>query len=184
MTNTVDDQGGLQVRHMSTLVRWMRAAYVLVAVCFVCAIALQVFFAGAGVLVHPRYIGVHTTFGHSMQFFPLGLILLSLAGRLPWRLLGLTALTFVLFVLQYIFLWVIPAFGIPVLRALHAVNALALFWISLVSDAAGVALKCWTTARRTFTTVIDDVTWRKVGVLALDKKAGEQLGFSRRHAPQ
>jgi hypothetical protein len=66
-----------------------------------------------------------------MQYFPLGLILLSLAGRLPWRILGLTVLTFVLFAMQYIFLWVIPALGVPVLRALHAVNALALFWITL-----------------------------------------------------
>ncbi len=132
MTNSIiDDQAERRLPHVSALVRWMRAAYLLVAGLFARAIALQVFFAGAGVLVHPRYISVHTTFGHVLQFFPLGLIVLSLLGRLPWRLLGLTALTFVLFALQYVFLWLVPALGMPVLRALHAVNALALFWLTV-----------------------------------------------------
>lgn len=40
------------------------------------------------------------------------------------------ALLFVLFVFQYLFLWVLPALGLPALRALHAVNALALFWLA------------------------------------------------------
>lgn len=131
MANMVAGRGGANGRHGSAFVRWMRTIYVVVAACFVGAIALQVFLAGAGMLVHPRYVGLHTTIGHVIQFFPLGLILLGLGGRLPWRLLGLTGLSFVLFVLQYIFLWVVPSFGVPILRALHAVNALALFWITL-----------------------------------------------------
>lgn len=131
MTDTVDRQEAGRARHVSRFVRVLRVSYVLVAVCFAAAIAVQVFLAGAGVLVHPRYIGVHTRLGHVMHFFPLGLIVLSLAGRLPWRLIGLTTATLLLFALQYIFLWVIPALGVPLLRALHAVNALALFWMAL-----------------------------------------------------
>lgn len=114
-----------------TFVRWMRGTYVLVAGLFVAAIALQVFFAGAAALVHPRFIVMHTTFGHVLEFFPMALMLLSLGGRLSWRLIGFTALTFVLYALQYVFLWVVPSFGIPALRALHAVNALVLFWLAL-----------------------------------------------------
>jgi hypothetical protein len=129
MINMREDQ--VDSRHIPAFFRWIRAAYVLVAGLFIAAIALQVFFAGAAVLVHQRYLAVHTTFGHIMQFFPLALILLSLGGRLPWRLVGLTVLAFIVFALQYIFLWVVPVFGIPVLRALHAVNALTLFWITL-----------------------------------------------------
>lgn len=131
MMKTHETQVEYGSRQVPSFVRWMRAAYVLVAALFIGAIALQVFFAGASVLVHPRYLGLHTTFGHVLQFFPIGLMVLSLGGRFPWRLLGLTALTFVLFALQYVFLWVVPAWGLPALRALHAVNALTLFWITL-----------------------------------------------------
>jgi uncharacterized membrane protein len=46
-------------------------------------------------------------------------------------MIGFSALTLVLFMLQYVFLWVMPSLGVPVLRALHAVNALALFWLTL-----------------------------------------------------
>ncbi len=93
---------------------------------------LQVFLAGAGVLVDPRYWAMHTVWGHSIQVFPIFLLLVGLIARLPWRMLLLTALVFVLFMLQYLFLWVLPgAVGIKALRALHAVNALAFFWIAL-----------------------------------------------------
>lgn len=142
MANISEDQGQPRAQQVSAVVRWVRATYVLVAACFVGAIALQVFLAGASALVHPRYIGLHTTIGHVLQFFPIGLILLSLAGRLPLRLLGLTALTLVLFALQYVFLWVVPSLGIPILRALHAVNALVLFWITLY-----LAQRVWPLAR-------------------------------------
>lgn len=131
MSNMIVGREEPPVYHDSPFVRWMRTSYVLVAAGFVCAIALQVFLAGASILVHPRYLGLHTTIGHVMQFFPLGLILLGLGGRLSWRLFGLTVLSLVLFALQYIFLWAAPSLGLPILRALHALNALALFWLAL-----------------------------------------------------
>lgn len=60
------------------------------------------------------------------------MLIVGVIGRLPSRLLALTGLLFMLFVLQYVFLYVLGNItGVPALRALHAVNALLLFWIAV-----------------------------------------------------
>jgi hypothetical protein len=50
---------------------------------------------------------------------------------LPRRLLALSALPLVLFSLQYMFLYAVGNIGLPpAFRALHAVNALVMFWVA------------------------------------------------------
>lgn len=128
----IDHEVNAGARRRSPIVHSSRIIYLLLAGLFAGGIAIQVFFAGAGVLVNPSYFAMHTTFGHILEAFPLLLLIVGLIARLPWRLLGLTALLFVLFMLQYFFLYgVAPATGLPVLRAFHAVNALAMFWAAL-----------------------------------------------------
>jgi len=51
-------------------------------------------------------------------------------GRLPGRLLALTGLLFLLFGMQYVFIETAADMGVLFLRAFHAVNALALFWLA------------------------------------------------------
>lgn len=132
MTNVSEPEVRVAAPPVSTVVQWMRAGYLLVAGLFVAGVVLQVFFAGAGVLVHPRYFALHSSFGHLLELLPLLLLLLSLLARLPWRLVGLNALIYVLFMLQYVFLYALGRVtGVPALRALHAVNALVLFWAGL-----------------------------------------------------
>jgi hypothetical protein len=128
MIDTTTQQTNRQ--HGSAFVRLARGVYGCIAIVFVGAIIVQVFLAGAGALVHPRYWPLHTAWGHIIQVFPIIMLPLGVLARLPWRMLGLTALVFVLFMLQYVFLWILPnVAGVPALRALHAVNALAFFWI-------------------------------------------------------
>lgn len=132
MTNLTEHGLNTGARRGSRLIYGSRMIYLLLAGLFTGGIALQVFFAGAGVLVNPSYFALHRTFGHILELFPMLLLIVGLIGRLSWRLLGLTALIFVLFMLQYVFLYgLAPATGLPVLRAFHAVNALALFWVAL-----------------------------------------------------
>ncbi len=122
----------IKPRQRSAFVRFARSVYAFAAGLFVGAIILQVFLAGAGVLVHPRYWPMHIACGQMITSFPVFMLVTGLIARLPWRMLVLTALLFVLFVLQYLFLWVLPnVVGIVALRALHAVNALAFFWIAV-----------------------------------------------------
>jgi hypothetical protein len=116
---------------VSLFTKGARKIYALGATLFAASIVLQVFFAGLGVLVSAQYWGMHAAFGFIVGLFPLVLLPIGMIARLPWRLVALTALAFVLFVLQFVFLWVAPQIGLPLLRALHAVNALAMFWLAL-----------------------------------------------------
>jgi hypothetical protein len=111
--------------------RWARLIYTLCAWLFAASIVLQVFFAGLGVLVNPGYFDLHRAFGPTIELFPVLMLVAGVIGRLPWRVLALTALGLVLFMFQYIFLYAMPRLGLPTLRALHAVNALALFWLGM-----------------------------------------------------
>ncbi|HEY0738953.1 MAG TPA: DUF6220 domain-containing protein [Herpetosiphonaceae bacterium] len=132
MTSLTDPGTNPDPRRRSPIVHVSRIIYLLLAGLFAGGIAIQVFLAGAGVLVNPSYFVMHTTFGHILELFPLLLLIVGLVARLPWRLLGLTALLFVLFMLQYFFLYgVASVTGLVVLRAFHAVNALAMFWAAL-----------------------------------------------------
>lgn len=132
MTSLTDPGTNSDTNRRSPIVHMSRIIYLLLAGLFAGGIAIQVFLAGAGVLVNPSYFGMHTTFGQILELFPILLLIVGLIARLPWPLLGLTALLFALFMLQYFFLYgVAPATGLVVLRAFHAVNALAMFWATL-----------------------------------------------------
>lgn len=96
------------------------------------AITLQVFFAGAAVLVDGRYWSIHRNLGHGLQYLLLALILTGLGTRLTWRIQGLGCLLWLLLMLQYVFLHLPLRFEMPILRALHAVNALVFFGIIVI----------------------------------------------------
>ena len=112
--------------------QWVRWLYLGTAVLVGVAIVGQVFFAGAAVLVNPAYWAAHQGLGNAIEFLALVLVLVGLGTRLPWRVQGLGGLLYVLMLLQYVFLYLMPQAGLPLLRALHAVNALALFGVTCV----------------------------------------------------
>jgi hypothetical protein len=82
--------------------------------------------------VNPAYWAAHRGMGNTIEFFALALVLVGLGTRLSWRVQGLGGLLYVLMLLQYVFLYLMPQAGLPLLRALHAVNALALFGVTCV----------------------------------------------------
>jgi hypothetical protein len=112
--------------------QWTRRLYLLAAGLVGVSIVLQVFFAGAAVLVDPAYWATHRAFGHTIDVAVIVLLLIGLATRLPWRLQALGGLLYVLMFLQFLFLHLMPQIGVPLLRALHAVNALALFSVAVL----------------------------------------------------
>ena len=116
-----------QLQRPNPLVFGARRLYAVLAWLFAIGIILQVFFAGLGVLVDPSYFGLHTTFAHVLELALLTLPVVGLFGRVGWRSFGLNALLFVLFGMQYAFMYGLQG---P-LKALHVVNALALFWLAL-----------------------------------------------------
>ena len=118
-------------RRLPGLARWARIAYLLCAGLFAACVVVQVFFAGAGALAGSSYWSAHRGFGQAIQWLTVAMLVVGFFGRLPRRMHGQNVILLVLFVLQYIFLWVMPQIGLPVLRALHAVNALGIFSLAM-----------------------------------------------------
>lgn len=108
-----------------------QSAYALCAWLFAGGIIVQVFLAGLAVLVDVGRWGDHRAFGSVLFLLPPMLLVTALAGRLPRRVVGLTALAILLFIVQFALVSVPAGTEIGVIRALHPVNALALFWLAL-----------------------------------------------------
>jgi hypothetical protein len=132
MNSSSSSTAATAVAHVPAWNQWARRLYLLVAGLVGIAIVGQVFFAGAAVLVDATYWAAHRTLGNTIEFVALLLPLIGLATGLPWRIQGLGGLLYVLMFLQYVFLYLMPQIGVPLLRALHAVNALFLFGVAVI----------------------------------------------------
>ncbi|WP_425148617.1 DUF6220 domain-containing protein [Deinococcus sp.] len=104
--------------------RTPRVLYLVLCVLLLVGLLAQVFMAGLGVLVDPGYFALHKSFGHAFGGPILLMLLCAVLGRLPRAMILATLGLLLLYGLQYVFLGA----PLPFLRALHVVNALALFW--------------------------------------------------------
>jgi hypothetical protein len=119
-------------REMSAIVRSARGIYYGGTLLFLGGVVLQVFFAGASLLVDSSFLDQHRMFAHILELFAIVLPVLALFARQPWRITLLSLLPFVLIAMQYVFLWALTGMGLPLwTRGLHAVNALVIYWLLL-----------------------------------------------------
>lgn len=105
---------------------WARAGYRVLAWVLLACIAIQVFLAGMAVFGGPANWGMHTGFVHLFELVPLIMIPLAFLGRLPRGLRWHPLVVFFLIGLQY----ALAQAGTTV-AALHPVNALLIFWVTL-----------------------------------------------------
>jgi len=105
-------------------------ALAVVASIFVACLVVQVFLAGLGVFDSPSAFITHTTWGYVIEWLTLVMLLIAAFGRLGRRLIGLTALTLVLMVLQSVFVAVRDDF--PMVAALHPVNGFGVLLVTIV----------------------------------------------------
>ena len=111
-----------------------RGAFPFVAGLFTACAIIQVFLAGLGVFDDPSAFITHRDFGYAFSLLPIVMLVLALVGRMPRRFAGLSALLFVLFILQSVF--VAMRESVPAVAALHplngflilAVGALTTYW--------------------------------------------------------
>ncbi|UUZ84258.1 DUF6220 domain-containing protein [Paenibacillus sp. P26] len=108
-------------------VRSVRFIYALLAGGYFVCILLQVFFAGLGLFVDSGELQLHRTFANYFEFASILMVLLSFFGRIRGGLRWYGLILFALTALQH--LTVLQFTG--ALRALHTVDALLLFGISL-----------------------------------------------------
>ncbi|MGI9059399.1 MAG: DUF6220 domain-containing protein [Ktedonobacteraceae bacterium] len=111
--------------------RFARIGTLVLGSLFVLSILLQVFLAGGGVFVSASWWPMHETFGMGMSLLPLAFLLLAWIGQLGRQSLWLSGLAFVLVVLQTFLITLPGTLGVPLLAALHVVNALVIFGLAV-----------------------------------------------------
>ncbi|WP_424952700.1 DUF6220 domain-containing protein [Deinococcus sp.] len=106
--------------------RTPRVIYLGLCALLLVGILAQVFMAGLGVLVDPRYFALHQSFGHLFGPVIVLMLVYALSGRLPRQVVLATLGLLLLYGLQYVFLGL--GAGLSFLRPFHVVDALLLFW--------------------------------------------------------
>jgi heme A synthase len=107
-----------------------RSAFPFVAGLFaVCAI-IQVFLAGLGVFDDASAFVTHRDFGYMISLLPIVLVVLALVGGMPRRYAGLSALLFVLFLLQSVFVQMRDS--MPAVAALHPLNGFLILALGIL----------------------------------------------------
>jgi hypothetical protein len=110
-----------------------RRVYLVLALIFFLGVTIQAFLAGAGIFTGGSWILWHRGLGHLLTspipLIPLLLLILSFVGRLPRADKWLCGLLLFLAAVQPVVLYLRGV--LPILSALHPVNALFLFALPL-----------------------------------------------------
>jgi hypothetical protein len=121
--------GDGDLERQSGLVRWGRIGLIVSAWLYALCILVQVFLAGlsTGMLGgEPARWSDHVSFGQMIGSLPLLLIVFALVGRASIPTLAMSGAIFFLYGFQYVF----ANSDNGNVAALHAVNALVMFWLT------------------------------------------------------
>ena len=112
------------------MLTWSRRLYTIAAWLFFSGIVVQVFLAGLA-LFTPRTSSWenHVGFGYLVGYVLLPLIVFAFVGRLPRSIKLQMGLLFLLYIVQLTLIYLRDS--VPIISALHPVNAMLLFWFSL-----------------------------------------------------
>jgi mercuric ion transport protein len=108
-----------------------RTAFPFVAGLFTACAIIQVFLAGLGVFDDPSAFITHRDFGYLFSWLTIVMVILALVGRMPRRYAALSALLFVLFILQSVF--VLARESMPAVAALHPLNGFLILAIAALT---------------------------------------------------
>ncbi len=104
--------------------------YSLLTSLFALFVLLQVFIAGLSVFYNPVYWTWHATLVHVFEWVPLLMLIISIIGRMPmWSRVSSIGLLLLL-IGQYI---TANMNALPLISALHSVNALLIFLITALT---------------------------------------------------
>ena len=115
-----------EVDPRSPIIRYSRLAFVVSAWAYAASVVWQVFLAGLSVFDNPARWVDHANTGQMVGTLTIFMVLFALIGRLPIIVIGLSVLVLLLYGMQYPFANTATGW----LAALHAVNALLMFWLS------------------------------------------------------
>lgn len=127
-----------QVSMRVKVFRWLFLVFGLILLAGVC---LQVLLAGIGVMT-ARGFGMHAEFGHFLEPVALLLAIFGFFTGTRWPLKVMAPAVLVLIIAQSLFI-ALRDNGFPDVAALHAVNALAIFGLSLEMVRRTLPLMKW-----------------------------------------
>jgi len=107
-----------------------RLVFFVVAVILAVGLVAQVFLAGLGVFAGSSNFTTHRDTGYVLGLLPIILIIAGLIGRVGRRLVVLSAVVWLLFVLQSVLVGVRSDY--PGIAALHPVNGFLILLLTLV----------------------------------------------------
>jgi hypothetical protein len=111
----------------------------------VVCVVVQVFLAGLGVFDDPATFLSHASFGYVIEGLTLVVLVTALLARAGRRQVGLAVLSFLLLLLQSVF--VVLRETMPAVAALHPVNGFLVLLVSIVmARAAWAAVRAATAA--------------------------------------
>ena len=109
------------------IVRWTRIGFVVSALLFAVGVVVQVFLAGMSVFDPPGRWADHVSIGQQIGTLTILLVIFAIVGRLSKLTIGMSVAIFFLYGLQFAF----ANADAGAVAAFHAVNALALFWLTI-----------------------------------------------------
>jgi cytochrome b561 len=110
---------------------YARYGFVVAVWLFVACAVVQVFLAGLGVFgLPPGDFSAHRDWGYTFGYLVLVILILALVGRLPRRMVGMSALLLVLFFLQSVLVAVRADY--PAFAALHPLNGFLILLVSIL----------------------------------------------------
>ena len=115
-----------------------RIAYLVMAWLMVAGVGFVVFVAGLGLFSSRSYWELHMTVGHSLEAVILLLALFAVLGWIPRANVRLMLILFADLVIQVVL--AVLRDSVPVLAALHPVNALVLAGLSVVHARAAIGM--------------------------------------------
>jgi len=122
------------------MTRGFRVAFLVLTWAYLAGIVVQVFLAGIGLFGAARDFSDHVNLGWILHLGPVLLLIAAAVGRAGARTLWWTAALFVSVAVQPF----LPALGndAPWAAALHPVNAMVIFWLTL-----SVGMQAWRLVR-------------------------------------
>lgn len=130
--NTVQSQLSPATQTRSPFRRFGRRGALVLSSLLALGILLEVFLAGGGIFTSPSWWPLHIILGLVLTLFPVVFLLLAWMGQLGRESVWLGVLTLLLIVLQSFLVEIPRRIDLPILSALHPVNALVIFGLAVL----------------------------------------------------
>jgi hypothetical protein len=129
--NTVQSPPSSSSQASSPLRRFGRRGALVLSSLLALGVLLEVFLAGGGIFTSSSWWPLHIILGLVLTLFPMAFLLLAWMGHLGrWSYRG-GGLTLLLIILQSFLVEIPRRIGLPILSALHPVNALVIFGLAV-----------------------------------------------------